>query len=96
MFTWQMQVPDLALPTPVSDPGALGSRDVEGAGVAACKPGHALRKCVAALVRGVWAICRYWMRNLFSTAGHSVGLPPMVSVKLERQCCLVNCTWCRH
>lgn len=46
-----MQVPDLALPAPESDLGALGSRDVEGTGVAVCKPGCDLRKCVVAVVR---------------------------------------------
>lgn len=91
-----MQVPDLALPAPGSDLGALGSRDVERAGVAARRPGGDLKKCIVAVVRQIYAICRYWMRNLFSTAGHSMDLPAQVSARLGRQCCLVNCIWGRH
>lgn len=56
-----MQVPDLALPTPGSDLGALGSRGVERAGVAAFRPGCDLRKLYwgeSMLFTGTgWEIC---------------------------------------
>ena len=76
VFIGQTQVPDLALLALGPELEVLGSSAVERAGVAACKPGQDLKKWVVILVRLVYTIYRYWMRNLYNTAIHSIGLPP--------------------
>lgn len=76
VFIWQMQVPDLALLALGPKLEVLGGSAIERAGVAACKPGQDWKKCAVILVRLVYTIYRYWMRNQYNTAIHSMGLPP--------------------
>lgn len=71
-----MQVPDLPLLALGPELEVLGGSAVERAGVAACQPGEDWKKCAVILVRLVYTIYRYWMRNQCNTAIHSMGLPP--------------------